>query len=401
MSASHNQSMLSSFIGNFTRGFLPVEDPLLRLPEDQKHELNILLNKTIENLPTLIKEKWLRKVIDEFDKKYIASPYIHIDHFDPREVNNALMMLTMLTQAYLWEDPASTPARSIPRFLSVNIYKLLTYNPRVPVLTYADYVLQNWRRKDKNGGITLDNVEPIYTFTISPEEAWFIKIHVVVEAAFAKAIEAAYKIHKLARLPYEIEDENAIFSRYFAEMAQSIELATEVLGRMYEHCSPSFFFNVLRPFLEGTDKAGGIFFTGRFEGAVSYRGSSGAQSSTVPALDAILGVKHTDDRMTRSLQAFIEYMPKLHQDFIFAMQNNFIPDSDERRQAIGKLCLFRRKHLEMPAEYIAKEAAKKGIPPEQVTGTGSTNIGMFLSKRARRTCDAAIMNGGILPVAKL
>lgn len=400
MTASHNQSMLSPFIGNFTRGFLPIEDPLLRLPEDQKHELNILLNMTIENLPILIKAKMLRKVIDEFDKKYISTPYIHIDNFDPQEVNSALMILTMLTQAYLWEDPASKPARSIPRLLSVNIHKLLSYNPRVPVLTYADYVLQNFERIDKSKGITLDNVRPKYMFTGSPEEAWFIIIHVVVEAAFAKAIEAAYKIHKLAKLPYQTEDRNAIFSRYFAEMAQSIEQATEVLGRMYEHCSPSFFFNVLRPFLEGTDKAGGIFFTGRFEGPVSYRGSSGAQSSTVPALDAILGVQHADDKMTRSLQAFLEYMPNLHQAFILAMQNNFIPDSDERRQAIGKLWLFRRKHLEMPAEYIAKEAAKKGMRPEDVTGTGSTNIGMFLSKRARKTCDAAIKQGDI-PMAKL
>lgn len=387
------------------RGFLPSDDPLLRLPE-ASFDFNIWLNLTVESLPKLIRDKRLRCVIDSMNAKLGVTPFIHISRLDPRQVNAAYLVLTMLTQAYLWED-RSQPANVIPRILSenLNVMRRFYFHPRIPVLTYADYVLQNWRRIDPTGPITPENVEPLFMFTGSPEEAWFIKIHVAVEAAFVGAIEAAYQIHLLVNdQPAEMEDVEAAIAHQFSLMEKSIAEATAVLSRMREHCSYAFFLNELRPFLEGTDKAGGIIFDlpGDHDApeSVSYRGSSGAQSSSLPALDAILNIEHPDDAMTKFLQAFLDYMPAQHQAFIRAMQNNAISDSAERREAIKQLWLFRKTHKEISTQYISKPAAEKGLRPEEITGTGSTNVSLFLGKRERRTLDAVVENGGA-PRAKL
>lgn len=397
-----------SLRSDFHRGFLPNQDPLQRLPEGDHHEFNfnIWLNLQIENLPAHMRAKSLRITVDILNKKFSETsvPMVNIDRNDPREVNQAIAILTTLIQAYVWEDRAK-PARIIPRILSENMYDLLRYNPRVPVLTYADYVLQNFRRLDASKAVSLDNVEPLYMFTGSTEEAWFIKIHVAVEAAFAEAIDAACKINELASSHGCEDDKNDLFAQHFTVMAQSIGRATEVVTRMYEACSPEFFYHVLRPYLEGTDKAEGIIFDLRSDkGAqhpVKYRGSSGAQSSTVPALDAILNVKHKNDAMNQTLQAFVEYMPNRDKALILSMKNHHVPDSAERRQAIAKLWLFREAHKKMPTRYISMQAVKAGIKPSDVTGTGSTNIGMFLTKRADDTREAAIKGGGFTPVAKL
>ena len=51
-----------------------------------------------------------------------------------------------------------------------------------------------------------------------------------------------------------------------------------------------------------------------------FRGETGAQSSIVPALDAMLGVGHKEDALRTYLQEMRTYMPPAHRAFIEALE---------------------------------------------------------------------------------
>lgn len=85
------------------------------------------------------------------------------------------------------------------------------------------------------------------------------------------------------------------------DLATGLDEITYILGRMYEKCSPAFFFHQLRPFLAGSKNmaaAGlpnGVFYDqgdGKGEWH-QYCGGSNAQSSLIQTFDIFLGVQHS------------------------------------------------------------------------------------------------------------
>ena len=50
------------------------------------------------------------------------------------------------------------------------------------MLPYSGYVLDNWGKLDDSKGIDLDNIYMIQNFLSGQDEAWFVLIHVAIEA---------------------------------------------------------------------------------------------------------------------------------------------------------------------------------------------------------------------------
>jgi indoleamine 2,3-dioxygenase len=389
------------------RGFLPKTDPLSALPRSS--EFNEALNQLSQQLPALLHKKKFRTAIDELNKKY-AENFLKLERGNSAEKDTAILILALLAQAYIWEDN-HLPASKLPSVLARNLYALCKSERRFPTLTYSDYVLNNWKLKAPEKGLQLDNLEPLFTFTATKDEAWFIVIHVAIEAAAAKALEAAQKAQWLCYSPVgELAPKDFPLLKTLLDQIQtSLKEATGLLSRMYEHCQPDFFWKVLRPYLNGWEKVKKLTADGkeeigvRFEGVPTkdlkpthhYKGSSGAQSSILPALDAALGVTHEIDGMFQTLLLFKFYMPLEHQIVISLFSRSKIKQAvklshcpelwEAWEKAVEQIKAFRKGHLGLVAHYIYSAAEKQGVKREEITGTGGTGIHDYLVNRHEST----------------
>ncbi len=369
-------------------GFLyPHDDTRNTLPDNS--DLNRQINLIANNLPILIREKILREEINRLDGEFNQAPDLTLA--GRREKYNAIFILVILAQAYIWED-ADAPAHSLPALLAKNLYVLCKHLQRLPVMTYADYVLSNWRLLDKNEEISLANIEPLVTITGSKDEAWFIKIHIVIEALCAKALYASARITTIA-------DEKEVYS-LLNDITQAVISAAAILKKMPEGCHPSYYWRSLRNYLNGWEKVRhplkneyGVTFAGiNIRGKApryQLKGASGAQSSILPALDAALGIQHDIDEMYQTMLTFRQYMPREHVLFIDMLSyQNAMKERTKSSSlqmtweaATAATALFRREHINLVKQYIYQPAEYDGVNAAAVSGTGGTAIDEYLGNR--------------------
>src|SRR5207247_7554335 len=100
----------------------------------------------------------------------------------------AMMLLSYFAHAYVWG--ATNPADQIPRGIAVPWHALAGCLGRPPVLSYASYALDNWRRIDPRGPIALGNIALLQNFLGGIDEEWFILVHVDIEKKAARALAA-------------------------------------------------------------------------------------------------------------------------------------------------------------------------------------------------------------------
>lgn len=382
------------------RGFLPINNPVAKLPDVCQYNTDI--NRLVQDLPELLKKKELRKTVDALSAAIDGDAADLLQVSNNAEKNAALTFLTALAQAYVFEN-AEQPIEAVPAFISVPLYNLAKEKQRFPTVTYNDYVLNNWRKLNAEGGVTLENIEPLVTLTGTRDEQWFIMVHVAIEAAAAPAILAAKKAFVEAR--NESPDADALTSAMHTIKA-SVEEAIKIMRRMQEECNPDAFWNVLRPYLGGWEKTkpadcedAGVRFAGvgvKDTKPFAFSGPSGAQSSIVPALDAVLGVRHEINGMFQQLLKFKEYMPTEHQALInvFAafsgVQQAVQHANDDKltaayEGAVNAVKQMRGAHLGLVKQYIYKPAVACGIPKEALTGTGGAPIDSYLAGRYKDT----------------
>src|SRR5712692_8396339 len=74
---------------------------------------------------------------------------------DPTQLERAMLLLSYFGHAYVWAE--EQPASHIPASIAAPWYAVAQRLGRPPVLSYASYALQNWRRLDPTGPIALGN----------------------------------------------------------------------------------------------------------------------------------------------------------------------------------------------------------------------------------------------------
>jgi len=369
---------------NYERGFLPLQDPLTRLPKafDAWEELAL-------RLPKLLASDQVRATIADLP----PFPFEAIN--DSCERERAMLLLSYVGHSYVWGAPR--PALILPAVLAVPWYQIAESLGRPPVLSYSSYALHNYFRFDPSREIECGNLALIQNFLGGIDEEWFILIHVEIERKAAPAMAALHACLDAAEAG-EGEQLEALLS----QVESSLRSMHSTLRRMPEWCDPYVYYHRVRPYIHGwrnhPDLPDGVIYEGveAYGGRPQqFRGETGAQSSIVPALDAILGVTHYEDALSLYLKEMRAYMPPQHRVFIESLETRgpvraFVERSGRRElTSVFNACAealeeFRSLHLEYAASYIFHQAQTNPKNPHAV-GTGGTPFMEYLKKHRDET----------------
>ena len=305
------------------------------------------------------------------------------------ELERAMLLYSYIGHGYIWGG--TSIEKVIPKNISKTWYKISQKLDRPPILSYASYALNNWKLQDVNKPFDLENIRILQNFLGGMDEDWFIMIHIAIEHE-AKEILNNLKTYYLDKNEDQSYLENALVS---------IKKINQIMNRMPEKCDPFIYYNRVRPYIFGWKNnpatPNGVIYEGveEYGGTPQlFRGETGAQSSIVPALDALLGVTHSNDPLKEYLDEMRLYMPKEHRNLLNDLdqwsennrsksirEDSSVVLSDE---IIKEVHAFRNKHLEYARIYI-HEQSLSNQNNSNVVGTGGTPFMKYLDKHLQET----------------
>jgi indoleamine 2,3-dioxygenase len=377
---------MNEFLIDPERGFLPETDPLDHLPA-----YFTPWEEVGRNLPKLLAARKLRASVR--DLPVLDASQLKSDD----EKRRAMVLLSFIGHGYVWGD--SDTVREIPASLALPWFQVSEQLGRPPVLSYASYVLDNWRRIDTNGRIDLGNIALLQNFLGGIDEEWFVTVHVAIEASAGPALVALAEAQRAVS-----HDDFQELERQLGIISSGLEIMHEILLRMPEHCDPYIYYRRVRPYLHGWSNHPALPEGLVYEGVEAYagrpqqfRGETGAQSSLVPSFDAALGITHREDLLYNYLQEMRQYMPPAHRNFIRSIEQG--PSirkwilahraqkpslRDTYNSCVEWLERFRSVHLEYAKSYIQKQSERGSHNPTDV-GTGGTPFVPYLRKHRDET----------------
>ncbi len=355
------------------RGFLPSPDPLDCLPP-----AFTTWEEIAYTLPKLLVAGTMRHTLEHMPILKTAALQ------DLAQLERAMLLLSYFGHAYVWAE--EQPASHIPASIAAPWYAVAQRLGRPPVLSYASYALQNWRRLDPTGPIALGNIVLRQNFLAGADEEWFILVHVDIEAKVAPALEALGPAQTAV-----VTDQGQELERQLTSIASALERAYATLLRMPERCDPYIYYHRVRPYIHGWKNHPALPQGVVYEGVEAYsgmpqqfRGETGAQSSIIPSLDAVLGITHEDDPLRLYLMEMRDYMPPAHRAFIEALEQGpsirqYVIEHwheqpalrDAYNACVHWLGRFRSTHLEYAGRYIHQQSQDSPDNPTAI-GTGGT-----------------------------
>src|SRR5215510_14297423 len=157
------------------RGFLPLQDPLTRLPQAFD-----AWEDAATTLPKLFASDHTRRTLE-------ALPPFPLDEItQDRERERAMVLLSYLGHAYVWGE--LRPAEVLPQRLAVPWHTIASSLGRPPVLSYSSYALHNFVRFDPARDVECGNLALIQNFLGGIDEEWFILVHVDIERKAAPGL---------------------------------------------------------------------------------------------------------------------------------------------------------------------------------------------------------------------
>jgi indoleamine 2,3-dioxygenase len=321
----------------------------------------------------------------------------HIDALSDAQLRLLMVHYSFIVQAYVWGEAEA--ALTLPRNLAVPYCILAEKIGQFPLLPYSSYTLDNWRKLDPKGDVTLDNIATIQNFYGGVDENWFILVHVEIEAKAGRA---------LATIPALIAAVDAgdktKVKAGLTEIRSSWDLINPIFDRMPEKCDPYMYYHRVRPYIHGWKgnpaMPEGLIYEGvaKYNGKPqAFRGQTGSQSSIVPTMDALLGIKHENDPLREYLDELHQYRPPRHRLFIEAVEKQsklraFVAESGDAEMIgiyndiIEHVQKFRTRHLEYAAKYINMQARDSEGNPVDI-GTGGTPFMKYLKKHRDESID--------------
>ena len=317
---------------------------------------------------------------------------------DEATARMAMVHYAFMVQAYIWGE--EQPSERLPAWLARPITLLADRLGQMPLLSYSGYVLDNWDRLDSKRGLELDNLRMLQNFLSGQDEAWFVLIHVAIEA------EAGQALARMAPLISAAAGKDSETARaLLEEMAEVWQRINAHFDRMPERCDPYIYFERVRPYIHGwKDNPAlprGVAYEGvGADGSWAFRGQTGSQSSIVPSMDAVLGVGHAHDPMKAYLDELHVYRPPAHRAFIDDLRSesgvrevvrsaNHSGLRDAYNANIQAVADFRSRHLEYAATYINKQGRAAAGNDTEV-GTGGTPFMRYLKKHRDETRERMI-----------
>jgi indoleamine 2,3-dioxygenase len=378
------------------QGFLP-QDPLSQLPDSPT------LNHLGHELPKLLSARTVRRFIDGLPQLLPSIP----PTWHTEDYRAAMRILSFAGHAYVWEVP-DQPAATLPPQLAKPWHEVAQRLVRPPILSYASYALDNWRRLDKTKPIQLDNIVLLQNFLGGLDEEWFVVVHIQIEREAGPGLAGLLRAMRGAA---EDKEDEVLLGLTSLASAQTAMRGT--LLRMKERCDPYVYYNRVRPYIHGWKNSPSLPNGLDYEGVEAYagqpqqfRGETGAQSSIVPCLDAGLGIAHAPDPLTLYLQEMRDYMPPRHRAFLETLEKatddhgrpllaGYVRDRKIRMPhlwtaycaCIDLLAQFREIHIGYADSYIHRQHQSHDSNPTAV-GTGGTPFMPYLQKHLDETKQA-------------
>lgn len=428
-------SLLEQYNVSPVTGFLPEETQVM-LPEVYAPWLFIA-----GNLSRLIKHQKLRERVD-------SMPVLSVDKMHSlTEQRRAYSILAFMAHAYVWSPPA--PCDKLPAQISEPLITLSEKLGLPPVGTYAGLVLWNYRInpnpssgwKDQDGNIDeISDFSALTTYTGAKGEEWFYCVSVGLEKSGGPCL-----LHGMNAIDAARKNNAKRVISNLNLLSQDIINMGKIMLKLYDHLTPEFFYNDLRPYLagwKGMEKNGlprGVFY-GDETIARKYAGGSNGQSSLIQALDIMLNVEHkaTGERVPPSpmgssaatnattngnapaqcpfkpsnesrnayLMEMRQYMPREHREFLTMLEKHSITrqyvkshESNKDLVAAYDNCIkelrdFRTRHIQVVMRYISLQSRKAntGVGLAQSkgdVGTGGTELMPFLKQTRDEVSDSA------------
>ncbi|NXB66769.1 I23O2 dioxygenase, partial [Struthidea cinerea] len=373
-------------------GFL-LPDPLTELPAPYRPWMDIA-----HELPQLIRSHQLRSRVHQM-------PQLSTQHLRGREeLHLAHLVLSCITMGYVWQEGEEGTVQVLPRNLAVPYWEVSQALGLPPILSHADLVLANWRRKDPNGPLEIENLDTIITLPGGESLRGFVLVTLLVEKAAVPGIKAI-----IGALRAILQHDEETLHRALQELAGAVKAMSEALRRMHDYVDPEVFYTVIRIFLSGwKDNPAmphGLIYEGVSQEPMAYSGGSAAQSTVLHAFDELLGICHREDSAA-FLHRMRDYMPAPHRAFVeeiqraMSLKQHVLSSGDARLRAAFNRCVsaltdFRSYHITIVTKYIATAAAKAKAgraepsaragpsgrkPPSalEAKGTGGSHIFSFL-----------------------
>ena len=377
---------------NNVEGFIGSKQPLRYLTDKNIDEQK--LEDLAVAIPKLLLTNKIRHQIDQLPEDFFSHDLNKYSEVELRLLN---VQFSFLAHAYVWGDLA--PSKVLCKSIALPWSNISEKLGRPPILSYASYCLDNWHKINDDDGVNLNNVALNYNFLGGIDEDWFVTIHVCIEHAANLAIASAFNI----ALAYQqnTADEKTLLKELTNIKTSMLEV-NHIFRKMPEKCDPYIYYHRVRPYIFGWKNnpslPEGLIYEGCFDDKPQlYRGETGAQSSIVPALDALLSVVHEKDELREYLDEMKSYMPPSHRELIKFIEDHSqvktdIKNNEELIALFDDCCqeisIFRSQHLQYAADYIHNQNTKNtlfGTGGSKVRGTGGTPFMKYLRKHRDET----------------
>ncbi|XP_036000354.1 indoleamine 2,3-dioxygenase 2 isoform X2 [Fundulus heteroclitus] len=395
---------LDSYYVSEKLGFV-LPDPLQNLPPYYQPWMDIGLC-----VPELVHSHDLRSRINEMP--LLSTEFLQ----NHRELRLAHLVLSMITMGYVWQEGENNTVEMLPRSLAVPYWEVSRRLGLPPILTHADAVLANWRKKDPEGPFDMKNLELLVRLPGGDSVKGFFLVTLLVELAAVPAIRSIPAVINGVRCG----DTEAV-AKALDNISQSIQDMNDALKLMHVYVDPSVFYGIMRIYLSGWKDnpcmPNGLVYEGVQTEPIHCSGGSAAQSSLLHCFDELLGVKHEEDSRA-FLTRMRNYMPPAHRKLIQDISLQPSLRGFVQRQAnedlnrafdvcVSKLLALRSYHINVVSRFITVPAARaqqlrrnsqnseeemvsRGPTSLEERGTGGSGIMTFLKTVRDKTKDVLL-----------
>ena len=319
MTEYYKQNYTDGFFDLSKNGFLPIKDPLHKLPERYD-----ILQNLIDNLYVVKNNgSGILSKPNQIEEEIKALP----NFIDIIKNENDIFILQALFRTYAIITSAYTLELSYQEYIKSGNYgkarELLLSNLSEPIVyvsekigayPWLDYFYAygpgNYVKLSSHGGLHWANLDMACKFHGSNDEVGFMMVHVYINELSPLLVKSV--------MDYGISKSNE-------NLLLCYKILKEMNERRKEMWTASRFerYNDFRIFIMGIQGNKDIFPNGLiYENCFNnepqyYRGQTGAQDSIIPMIDIFTGIVdyYPDNQLTKYLLDLRSYRPKCIQDF--------------------------------------------------------------------------------------
>lgn len=387
-----------------SKGFLPEE--CVKIWEVQPFDYIDPIHTCLHTIDS----STLRSVVENSKPTDLGEVLRKIDDLSNDEYSSLYSVLSMTVNRYLWctwqdknREKSVEEVRKIviPKHIGLPWIKVSKKMGIKPALTHAAVDLYNWELKNRSDGFHLDNLKSINLMTGNESEQWFYLIMVAIEGECAPIIPLMCNVNHMLKSALgsglDVSSSQSVNNELVEKLKQikkHLEKASELMGRMREHCDPEFFFNVIRIYLSGYSKKdilpNGLQIEDYPEN-IDSDGGSAAQSTLIPLIDAFFSIEHVGEHSKDFMINTKKYMPKIHVEFLELFKSqccllDYIKKYKDNeviesiKKCVTEILKFRSIHFRIVGDYILKFTSTNKTSINGVVGTGGSPIELFLGE---------------------